>query len=206
MTYVTVGIGVRYSITSEDTSAVALSFLFEATTFPAPPPMSSVSITGNNRPSSFIIGWRWFPHGATGSLWCQPASPPQCIAEEREKEREGVCASFLISLSSSKEGSDAWLCSSHIRDWYWMNKSLSALQSHWTYIYIPTKQLIDRAFMTETFYLKKSYLIFECNSGLFAGSAASCPMPQYILHLMYFSITSLHENACQTVCDIQYIL
>lgn len=94
-----------------------------------PPPMSSVSITGNNRPSSFITGWRWFPHGATGSLWCQPASPPQYIAEERER-KSSVCASFLISLSSSKGGSDAWPCSGHIRDWYSMNRSLSAMQSH----------------------------------------------------------------------------
>lgn len=57
--------------------------------------MSSVSITGNNRPSSFIVAWRWFPHGATGSLWCQPASPPQCIAGKREREQvEGIRQHF----------------------------------------------------------------------------------------------------------------
>lgn len=77
----------------EDTSTVALSFngfpfLFEATTNSPPPPMSCVSITGNNRTSSFIIGWRWFPHGANGSLWCQSASRPVGHSTLRRSERE----------------------------------------------------------------------------------------------------------------------
>lgn len=51
---------------------------------PTIPPMSCVSITGNNRPSSFITSWRWFPRGAAGSLWCQPASPLQQGARQRQ--------------------------------------------------------------------------------------------------------------------------
>lgn len=86
------------------------SFLFEATPTSFPPvthihtyknahAMSSASITGNNWPPSFIVGWRWFPQGATGSLRCQPdRRPQQCCGEPCARVR------LLVSLSSSEEG------------------------------------------------------------------------------------------------------
>lgn len=96
-------------------------------------PMSTFSITGNNRPPSFITGWRWFPHGATGSQWCQPGSAPQSRAEQKKEQREErerakrirQLTGFLIAL---KGGSDARPFTGNNPDWYKMNRGLSALQ------------------------------------------------------------------------------
>lgn len=94
--YVIAGIHLKYSITLglakghfySSTFLQGLSFLLELAPNSPPPPMNSVSITGNNRPSSFITSWRWFPHGATGSLWCQPASQPASQPGSRRREQE----------------------------------------------------------------------------------------------------------------------
>lgn len=90
VTYVTTGVDVWDFITSKTGQRTLLqrspsiAFLFIwGWHHLTPPHPYSVSITGNNRRPSFLAGWRWFPQGATGSLRCQPASPPQ-----RERERE----------------------------------------------------------------------------------------------------------------------
>ena len=94
------------------------------------PPMSGVSITGNNRPSSFIVSWRWFPHGATGSLWCQPAGQPASQratvrsrgeTERIKNTRRLTC--FLIVLQGDLTHGPR---GGNIRDWYEASRVLSA--------------------------------------------------------------------------------
>lgn len=108
---------------------------------------------------------------------CAASQPvPHSTLQSREWGRErksSICASFLISLSSSKDGSDAWPCSGHIWDRYWMNKSLSALQCHWMYIYIPIRQLIDRAPIIETSCLKNHIPLLKVKDVLLARSYVS---------------------------------
>lgn len=75
-----------------------------------PLPSSTFSITGNNRPPSFITSWRWFPHGATRSLCCQPASQPahsQSTAELREN-KESVSASSFPYRPLRRWGMKGW--------------------------------------------------------------------------------------------------
>lgn len=65
-----------------------------------------------------------------------------------------ICASFLISLSSSKDGSDAWPCSGHIWDYTRWTKACQLYTVTEFYIYIPIRQLIGRVPIRETSCLK----------------------------------------------------
>jgi len=108
--------------------------IVEPTLYSPPTPMSSVSITGNNRPSSFIAGWRRFPHGATGSQWCQPASPPPSTAAER-KRIKCMCqlSRFLIVLQGGDLTHSIAALISETEPGWWTEAS----QPHKvTYIYI----------------------------------------------------------------------
>lgn len=120
--------------------------LLEAATAPPRPPCS-VSITGNNRPVVFHRrAWRRFPlrcHEVSAVPARQSAHLGNTAGGGRwgwvERERERTSVSFLISLWSSEEGSDAWPCIAHIREWYEMNKRPVRRRSHWKDFYKPHK-------------------------------------------------------------------
>lgn len=82
-----------------------------------------------------------------------PASP--CYAVHRKVEGEwGLWASLLISLSYSEGGSDTWPSTGNFTDWYQMNRSLSVLQSNWTYTHNPLCCLIGKTFIIEKSHLQ----------------------------------------------------
>lgn len=120
-----------------------------------PLPSSTFSITGNNRPPSFITSWRWFPHGATRSLCCQPASQHTASLQQSWERIKSLCRlpRFLIVLL----GGGGWRGGGVSRlGFHWkyprltqVERSLSPLQSHLMCLSSLPRRLNDKALVAE---------------------------------------------------------
>lgn len=122
-----ISIGIHLCASPKDISEATqyfsdIPFSLEPPPSQPPLPSSTFSITGNNRPSSFITSWRWFPHGATRSLCCQPASQPahsQSTVELGENKESVLASSFPYSplRRVGVKGSHALAFTENVPDW-----------------------------------------------------------------------------------------